>query len=179
MTFVGHSLTATALAILSLPAPASPRRVTAQILSFVVLANLPDAPVSGWGHVRYDISHSLFVTLLLLTLLASICVWRPQLRRRLGGWSVLAAGAAAWLSHLLLDSFYNHGRGIGIFWPVSDAHLALPIPWFEVLPQVWPRWTPEATRVLAFELISYLPLVVLALGCCYIQRRRMPMAHAE
>jgi hypothetical protein len=33
-----------------------------------------------------------------------------------------------------LDSLYNHGHGVAIFWPLSDVRLALPIPWFAVAP---------------------------------------------
>ena len=40
------------------------RRQTVVILAaFVALANAPDWPLPGWGHDRYDVSHSIFVTL--------------------------------------------------------------------------------------------------------------------
>jgi hypothetical protein len=36
------------------------------------------------------------------------------IRTRTGGWLVLAGGGVAWLSHLLLDTFYNHGLGLAM-----------------------------------------------------------------
>ena len=44
------------------------------------------------------------------------------------GSRVLVAWSLAWLSHMVLDAMYNHGLGIGVFWPFSDAHLVLPLP---------------------------------------------------
>jgi membrane-bound metal-dependent hydrolase YbcI (DUF457 family) len=80
---------------------------------------------------------------------------------------VVAAGAAAWLSHFLLDSFYSHGHGIRIFWPVSDAALNLAIPWFHVLKRSSP---PDLAtlRTLAIEALSYGAL----LAACLIWRHR-------
>ena len=133
MTPVGHTLVGVSLGIACLPAFTTRRAKAAFLASFAVLANVPDLHLPCWGHSRYDISHSLFVSVLLIAL-ACVCLrlW-PRTRRTLGSPAVLAAGAAAWLSHLLLDSFYSHGQGIAIFWPFSQARLVLPIPWFDVL----------------------------------------------
>jgi membrane-bound metal-dependent hydrolase YbcI (DUF457 family) len=84
-------------------------------------------------------------------------------RAGIGGWTIAIGGAAAWLSHLLLDSFYNHGKGIAIFWPFSAARLTLPVRWFSTVPSAY-RFTLEALRVYAIEFASYFPLVLLALG---------------
>ena len=68
----------------------------------------------------------------------------------------------AWFSHLLLDTFYNHGKGIGLFWPFSTWRLALPIPWFETLHKPLPYFDSHAIRVYAIELISFAPVFLIA-----------------
>ncbi len=163
MTQVGHMLTGVAIGILCMPGQATRPRMAAQVVAFTALANLPDTPLPGWGHDRYDISHSVFVNLLLIAL-AVLALWRLQrVRAVVGGWRVIGAAGLAWLSHLLLDSFYNHGLGVAIFWPFSDAHLALPIPWFSVVQGVPPPLTPEMARAFAIELVCYAPLVLAAI----------------
>jgi hypothetical protein len=64
-----------------------------------------------------------------------------------------------------LDSIYSHGHGIGIFWPFSDAHLAMPIPWFDTL--TWPPKTAHNLDVFRTELIFYGTV----LAMCVIARR--------
>ena len=108
MTQVGHTLMGTALGILSLPAHRSPRWKVGYFAIFALLANLPDLPLPYWGHGRYDISHSLFVNLLLSVLAVALCSWQPGVHQLMGGRAVLVAGTLAWLSHLLLDAFYDH-----------------------------------------------------------------------
>ena len=118
---MGHGLTGAALGLLATPAGAGRGRLLATLVAFAALANIPDLPLPGWGHSRYDISHSVFVNLPLALVLA-LALWRWRgLRLR-----VTLLGAAAWCSHLLLDSMYNHGKGVAIFWPLSAGRLALP-----------------------------------------------------
>ena len=162
MTSIGHSLTGIALGVLSLPQQASPRRCIFHVAAFTLLPNLPDLSLPGWGHDRYYFSHSLFVNLLLMLAALVVCAWGRRLRNGLGGWPVLGAAAGAWLSHLLLDSFYNHGLGVAIFWPFSTARLNLTLPWFSILDA--PLWSWQALRVSLIELAFYLPLVGLAVG---------------
>ena len=61
----------------------------------------------------------------------------------------------AWLSHLLLDSFYNHGRGVLIFWPLSRARLNLAIPWFATLQRPLSQFRAHTARVLLIEVMVY------------------------
>jgi inner membrane protein len=132
------------------------------LATFVVLGNLPDLPVRNWGHHRYYISHSLFVNLAFIAVLcAALRLWRrgPEV---VCGWPVLAGGATAWLSHLLLDSFYNHGLGVAIFWPFSDASLALPVPGFDTRQRHFGHLDPRSVRIYLIELACYLPLLVAA-----------------
>jgi membrane-bound metal-dependent hydrolase YbcI (DUF457 family) len=166
MTSVGHCLTGLSIAALVVPRGWPRREKVVTFAAFVLMANVPDAPLPSWGHFHYKVSHSLFVNLALLSvaagLLMSLRAWRSQAVRR---W-VVAGGAAAWLSHLLLDSFYSHGRGIRIFWPVSDAALNLAIPWFHVL-QRGPPPDLAMLRIFGIEALCYGAL----LGACLIWRR--------
>jgi LexA-binding, inner membrane-associated putative hydrolase len=163
MTQVGHAITGAAIGVLCLPPHLSKRAAGGYLVAFALLANVPDFGFRNWGHDRYDISHSVFVNLLIILVVIAGLWWLPGVRMRIGGGTVFLGGAASWLSHLLLDSFYNHGLGVAIFWPFSAARLALPIPWFSVLSSPLPI-TWQAVQVWAIELASYLPLLLLAVG---------------
>ena len=158
---VGHSLLGFSLGALAIPR-SWPRRP--KLLAFGVLALLaggPDLPAPLWGHSRYLISHSLFVNLGLMVGVAAVAAASPRLRGAVGGWPLVCAGAAAWLSHLLLDSFYSHGKGVRIFWPLSGDELNLPLPWFDVL-RVGIR-PHDALRIFAIEFAFYGTLLALCL----------------
>jgi len=169
MTSIGHSLTGIAIGVLSLPPQVAPRRTFFHIAAFTVLANIPDLSLPGWGHDRYYFSHSLYVNLLLILVVMALCAPGRKLRSWVGGWPVLAGGAAAWLSHLLLDSFYNHGLGVAIFWPFSEGRLVLPLPWFSIMDG--PLWSWQALRISLIEVAFYLPLIGLAVWYRKIQKR--------
>jgi membrane-bound metal-dependent hydrolase YbcI (DUF457 family) len=164
MTQVGHVLTGVACGVLSLPPSVSKTRCVIQLGVFAVLANIPDIPLPYWGHTRYDISHSVLVNFVLSVLLFSSLVLFRDFRDRLDDQRILGFGMTAWFSHLLLDAFYNHGYGVGIFWPFSTATVALPVPWFSVLlTPIWPL-TAEGIRIGLIEFISYAPLVLMTIG---------------
>lgn len=131
MTPVGHTLAGLAIATVAMPRDWSVRSRFATTAALVVLANAPDIPLPGWGHDRYDISHSIFVTL--VGVLATAAVVRLAAGPGRIPWRLYLAGGLAWYSHLLMDSFYNHGKGIAIYWPFSDGRLALPVPWFSTM----------------------------------------------
>ncbi len=163
MTQVGHVLTGAAIGVLCLPPHLSKRATGGYLVACALLANVPDFGFKNWGHDRYDISHSVFVNLLIILVLAAVLWLLPAVRARIGGGTIILGGVASWLSHLLLDSFYNHGLGIAIFWPFSAARLALPIPWFSVLNSPLPI-TWQVVQVWAIELASFLPLLLLTIG---------------
>jgi membrane-bound metal-dependent hydrolase YbcI (DUF457 family) len=98
---------------------------------------------------------------------------QKELFTKLGGWKVLLGGSLAWVSHLLLDTFYNHGKGLAMFWPFSDARLALPISWFSVVKNLPRPITWELIRILLIELAFYgtLLLVVIILKRTKIMQR--------
>jgi hypothetical protein len=170
MTQVGHVLTGVACGVLSLPSSVSKTRCVIQTGVFMMLANIPDIPLPYWGHARYAISHSIFVNLVLCLLVLTSLIRFHDFRDRFGDRRMLGFGMAAWLSHLLLDAFYNHGCGVGIFWPFSTATLALPIPWFSVLlTPIWPL-TAKGIRIGLIEFVSYAPLVLMTL---YLRNREV------
>lgn len=163
MTQVGHALTGTAIAVMCLPKHTSRQYKFFHFAAFVALALVPDFRLPNWGHNKYFISHSLFMNLLLIFGFVILLALFKKIRVKIGGWIVIACGAAAWLSHLLLDSFYNHGKGIAIFWPFSKSGLILPIPWLSVVKTLPPPITPELIRILLIEFVTFSPLVLLAI----------------
>jgi hypothetical protein len=171
MTPVGHSLTGLAIGCVVCPATFSLRGKAITLAAFVLLANIPDLPLPGWGHERYDISHSVFVTTAAIVALAIILVLLPWSRRVLTPALVLG-GAAAWYSHLLLDTFYNHGEGLAMFWPLSHARLALPIPWFTTM-DTRALFSEHNARVFAIEGVVYGAVLVLAVVVRYFLKGRI------
>ncbi len=155
MTQVGHSLVAVTIGVVTVPQTAPARVKSLYYAVLVVLANVPDFPVAGWGHDAYHVSHSIFVNLALIVLCLSVGVLAWRLRHRVVRWRVVLGGVAAWLSHLLLDSMYNHGRGVAIFWPFSDARLALPVPWFSTVRNPRPFTDWQTLQVAVIEFVSY------------------------
>jgi membrane-bound metal-dependent hydrolase YbcI (DUF457 family) len=167
VTTIGHSLAGLSIAVLTLPRGRSLVWYLLVGHFFIFFANLPDFPLPGWGHDSYQVSHSIFLAALLASSMALLLLL-PEFNARVGA-KVIVAWSAAWLTHMLLDSIYSHGKGIGIFWPFSDAHLSLPIPWFDTL--TWPPMTENNLRVFAIELIVYGALL---LACVLIRSRSKP-----
>lgn len=172
MTPVGHTLTGLTLGVAVLPAHWRPRAKVALLVAFGLVANGPDWQFPHWGHDRYYLSHSIFVTLALAGVVMGILAAWPAMRRRIGGWPVAIAAAAAWTSHLLLDCLYNHGLGLRLAWPLSDYRLNLALPWFEIMPGGFSH--PRAARILAIEFAFYgaLLAVVLAIRLVLLRRHR-------
>lgn len=151
MTPIGHSLVGAAIGTAAAASLESGRARRATIVAMTLIANLPDWPLPGWGHSQYAVSHSVVVGVLLVVVAAGLL---PSRWKHFGRWEFLLGGALALFSHYLLDSFYNHGKGIAIFWPLSDARLILPIPWFETM-TLRPLFSSHNVRVWAAELTVY------------------------
>ena len=83
MTTIGHSLTGLSLAALTLPAGRSRRWYVIAAAIFVFFANVADFPLPGWGHSAYHVSHSIFVTALLASLMALLLFW-PTFHAKIG-----------------------------------------------------------------------------------------------
>lgn len=164
MTFVGHILTGLSIGTLAMPRRWGRRGKAALLLAFAFLAEVPDVKLPYWGHHRYDISHSLMMNLLIAGIPALVLLFWAAPRRRLGGAAVIVMGLAAVLSHLLLDSFYNHNEGVMIGWPINEYRLNLSLPWFTAMV---PAWNLTFARVLAVEALFYGPLLL----ACIAARR--------
>lgn len=173
-----------AIGVLVVPRHAKLRSQAAMLAGFALLATVPDwqlpprlpgidyLPLPPWGHNLYRVSHSLFVNLAISAAGVALLGSWARLRERLGGWPVLLGAAAALLSHLLLDTFYAQGYGLAMFWPLSDARVALPLPWFETLRDIPPPVTWHTLRVVLVEVAFYLPLVLLAAAVREVLERR-------
>jgi hypothetical protein len=164
MTNVGHNLTGIALGIICLPKGSSLLRTSVHLLVFITLSMMPDHDIPGWGHSNYRVSHSLFVHLSPMGVAIMLLAWKRGWRARLGGWPVVICGGLAWMSHFLLDTFYNHGAGLAMFWPFSATRVSLPIPCFSTLSHGPDSFWSHNLRVYAVETACYGPLVLLALA---------------
>jgi LexA-binding, inner membrane-associated putative hydrolase len=160
MTQVGHTLTGIAIGVACLPDKKSTTSRLIHLVVFGLLANIPDLPLKNWGHDLYYFSHSLFVNLLLILIVLSAFILLKDIRARVGGWVVIIGGTLAWLSHLLLDTFYNHGKGLLMFWPLSDQRLALPIAWFSAVRDTSLPLKPETIHILLVEFAFYGPVLM-------------------
>ncbi len=168
MSPIGHSLVGAAIGVAVIPREMQPKKQASVLVAFIVLANLPDFSLLFWGTKGYIISHSLYVNLVLSILVAILLRSFHSIFPQITSWRVIGGGAMSCLSHLLLDSFYNHGFGIPVFWPLSNAHLALPLPWFGHWPVTPPFITWETLRVSIIEFIFFFPLLLAALACRYL-----------
>ena len=167
MTTIGHSVTGLSIAVLVLPTGRSLLWYLLVGHFFVFFANVPDFPLPNWGHASYQVSHSIFVTGLLASLMALLLL-NPAFNRQVGA-KIVFWWAVTWLGHMVLDSMYNHGNGIGIFWPFSDTHLVLPLPWFETL--TWPPFTEHNRSVFLIEIAFFGSILALCLWLRHRLRR--------
>lgn len=170
MTLVGHSFVGATLAILFTPNRHSGREKAIVIGVFILIAYIPDLPLPGWGHWQYHISHSVFVnTLIMMASLRILCYLKFV--KNMGSYIIMVGGVAACLSHFLLDAFYSHGRGVGIFWPLSSSKLALPIPWFNTLQTTSSLLGAYNLKVFLIEFLFYFPIFLIALSIKKFQLR--------
>lgn len=155
MTFVGHSLVGVSLAAAGFPNMKN-RRFILTVALFVAFANFPDL---AFRIIPYYESHSLITVLVII---AAAVSWMALVRRRkfLEERRLILLGSLAVISHLLLDTFYNHGQGLMLFWPLSESRQAFPIPWLSVL---WPPYWPVTERhmtVWLLEFATFAPLLL-------------------
>jgi hypothetical protein len=163
MTEVGHILTGATIGVACMPEQKPLRWRFVYFLIFILLAVIPDIKIKYWGHDRYYISHSLFTNVLAMFGVILFLSRRKGLIDELGGRMIVVGGGLAWLSHLFLDTFYNHGKGLAMFWPISEARLALPIAWFSVVKNIPPPMTWETARILLIEFVCYGALLLIVI----------------
>lgn len=146
MSPVGHTLMGLTIGYLAAP---NRQPKTTWLATTAFFANAPDLPLPCWGHARYDISHSIFSTTVAIAVVIMLTKLLYPVPRRL----TIACGIA-WYSHLLLDTLYNHGQGLAMFWPISKARIAMPIPWFNTL-SLERVFSLHNLKVCAIELLVY------------------------
>ncbi len=162
MSPVGHSMVGLAFAAVAIPSLKGRKAKVLAPTLFVAVANLPDWPIPNWGHDRYQISYSVFVNVAFISFVFACWTALPKLRSAIPTPCMLL-GAGAWLSHLVLDSFYNHGRGIAIYWPISKGRLNLAMPWFNTLDLSQSMIARHNLSVCAIEFTAFLPIMIVAL----------------
>jgi hypothetical protein len=171
MSPIGHSLVGAAIGVVVLPREMQPRKQACILAVFVVLSNLPD--VSILFSQGYAIGHSLIVNLVFCIFVTIVLRSLHSFFPLATSWRLIAGGTMCCLSHLLLDSFYNHGVGVPVLWPFSNARLALPMPWFGHWPVNPPFLTWETLRVSAVEFLFYFPILVVAMAWRYLSLGRI------
>lgn len=162
MTSLGHSLVGVSVSILCMPALVSRYRRWIILMAIIAAANLPDWPIPGWGHYHLAVSHSILVNgVAIIGLVIGLHLQGAlarQTHRR-----VIIGLMVAWLSHFLLDTLYVDSR-LAIFWPFRQADVSLPVPWLKTLPHVPPPFDEPVVRILMFETLTFLPLLVMAMA---------------
>jgi membrane-bound metal-dependent hydrolase YbcI (DUF457 family) len=171
MTPIGHTLTGLAIGYLAIPRATAFKPKTMLLAAFGLAASAPDLPLPYWGHFRYDISHSIFTTAAGVLAMEIVLAWRFRGRGPVG-WRVMLGLGLAWYSHLLLDSMYNHGYGLAIFWPVSAKSIALPVPWLSNGDREH-VFSLHNVMVAVYEFLTFGPLVIMAylLKKCVVPER--------
>jgi inner membrane protein len=136
------------------------------MLAFTALAMLPDADmilvglgVTDHGTIGHrGASHSLT----LAVVAGVICAVAARRLR----WPVLRTalvGAFAVASHALLDVLGEGGRGLPLFWPISDVRFHSPWRIFPDSPKGMEVLTRPGVMELALELLLFLPITLYAL----------------
>ncbi|MEM7584573.1 MAG: metal-dependent hydrolase [Acidobacteriota bacterium] len=136
------------------------------MVAFTALSAIHDADLIGFSFgIPYDApyghrgaSHSIFAGLLLGILAGCL--------GRIAGWAwgittVLACGVA--VSHGLLDTLTDGGRGIALLWPLSTERFFSPWQPLPVSPLGMGVFSWWGLRVLLFELVVFSPLWLFAL----------------
>lgn len=176
MTPIGHTLTGLAIGYLAIPRATPIKPKILLLVAFAVVASAPDLPLPYWGHFRYEISHSVFSTAVGIAILWLIVWWKFRGKEPVG-WRVMLGLALAWYSHLLLDTMYNHGYGLDMFWPVSEKRIAIPVPWLSRGDREH-IFSLHNVMVAVYELLTFGPLVVMA----YLMKKAVtpePLAKTE
>jgi len=172
MPSVGHFAVALAGGRVARPAGRARRAVWLAALVAVSLA--PDLDVvafrlgipygAPFGH--RGAAHSIVVGVV-LGLAVGLVGWR--LGMRLG--PAMAAAVVVSMSHGILDTFTNGGRGIALLWPFSNARLFAPWRPIPVAPIGLAFFSPRGVAVMLHELLLFAPLFAIALWPSRHKRR--------
>ena len=162
MPGLGHIAVGVAAGRLHVDGAAGRRRLAAAMTGFAALSVLPDADVIAFAFgIPYDAPfghrgafHSVAAGLL-LGLLVGLTDRRRPLR------TALLASLVA-VSHGLLDTLTNGGRGIAVLWPLSDERFFAPWRPLQVSPIGWAALSGFGLRGMLKELVWFLPLLLYA-----------------
>lgn len=172
MTPFGHAIVGVSCGSLVIPSKLTLWQRMLSAFLFAMIACAPDIALKGWGHDKYYFSHSIFVNLGLILFLLVAWIALSSLFKLKKNLKIAIGLSCAWLSHLLLDSFYNHGQGIRIFWPLSDSALALPIPWLDVMDASLPYFAWHNTKIHLIEVVTFIPILFLSLLLRHLTSRQ-------
>ena len=161
MTTMGHTLVGISIAVLFAPKMEKASHRIGYYLLFVFFALIPDIEVHGWGHNRYRVSHSIPVMLAMVSVLTNGVLVVLMIRCQWQGILIYVGCIVAWLSHFCLDSFYNHGYGVMVMWPLSGGRLNFALPWFSNTPPF--TITMAHMRIYGIELVFYGMVFVLVI----------------
>ena len=180
MTNVAHTLTGLTLGVACMPAQKPKKWKAVYLCLCALLANFPDLQLPFWGHGGYyRVSHSLFINLALVFLLVLPFFFAKRLRGEAGGAWAVTGFALAWMSHLLLDTFYNVKKGLMMFWPLSEARVSLAMPWFNVVTEYF---SVRTLRIVLIEVAFYggiLALVIVLKGLLIRRKQREQQSPVE
>ena len=174
MTSLGHSLVGASVGVLCMPAMDKLHQRVFILIATIAVANLPDWPIPNWGHFHLAMSHSIIVNgAAIVCLVVGLSLQGMPLRQ--AHQLVIIGLVAAWLSHFLLDALYVDSH-LAIFWPLSEATVSFTVPWMKTLPHVPPPFDEGVIRILMYETLTFLPLLVLAAA---IRRWRASVPNAR
>jgi hypothetical protein len=172
MSPIGHSLAGAAVGVMVLRREMPRRRQACVLAGFIVLANLPDLSLLLPRVEAYSIGHSVFVSSALCVGAAIVLRFFRSSLPQVADWRIIGGGAVSLLSHLLLDSLYNHRAGVAVLWPLNSAPLAMPLPWLGHWPDSSSFLTWQTLRVSCAETVTFFPLLGIAMAWRYVIQKR-------
>jgi inner membrane protein len=139
--------------------------LTPAMVGWGMLSLLPDSDVIGftlgvpydstWGH--RGVTHSFTFALVVGATVALLAAWRRRAAWRTGLLATLVV-----LSHGLLDTLTDGGRGVALLWPFSDARFAAPWHPLPVSPIGFGLLSSYGVRVALHELVLFAPVFLYA-----------------
>jgi inner membrane protein len=101
--------------------------------------------------------YSIAFAALVAGLLGAVAAWGG-----LSPWPVVLTGGLVLASHGLLDALTDGGKGIALAWPFTDARLFAPWRPIPVAPIGRRILTGAGLRLMAFEVLLFAPLWIVA-----------------
>jgi inner membrane protein len=164
MPSIGHLAVGLAAARVSRPgAGTKPWGWTALL---VVLSFLPDADVIAFRlGIPYGapFGHRGALHSLAFAAIVGLALWALARAMRLPAAFVAVTGALVMATHGVLDTLTDGGKGIALFWPLTNERLFAPWRPIPVAP-IGPRiLSPAGLRLMIWEALLFLPFFVVAL----------------